>query len=274
MTLDMGTVKQVPSPNYTPEEIEHDLVIVHDMEGYYGPSVAYLCQPSVQASAHLCMNVDGSEWSQLVPLQFKAWAECAANGRGVSIEAPGFVAQGLPDVTLRGLAKGVAWLLHAFGIPCQHAPGGEGRGYCMHHDLGAAGGGHVDICGIGDATWQKFEGFVKEAYDALDPLNLPTWALHGAPGPHQIVAPPAVTPTPSHGGAPRNEPGDVHTHPTASTFPAGSLADIQHRLGVEADGLNGPETRGAIVAFQKAHGLTADGIVGPKTWSVLLKATT
>jgi len=147
-----------------------------------------------------------------------------------------------------------------------------GRGYEMHHGLGAAGGGHVDICGIGDATWQKLEGFVRAAYDSLDPLNLPPWALHGAPGPHQIVAPPAVTPTPSHDGAPRDEPGDVHAHPTASTFPEGSLADIQHRLGVTADGINGPVTVAAIIAFQKAHGLTADGIVGPKTWAALRAA--
>ena len=74
MTLDMGTVKQVPSPNYTAEEIAHDVVFLHDMEGYYAPSVAYLCQPSVRASAHLAMNEDGSEWTQMVPLQFKAWA--------------------------------------------------------------------------------------------------------------------------------------------------------------------------------------------------------
>ena len=43
----------VPSPNYSNTPIVHDLVIVHDMEGFYEPSVAYLCLAKIQASAHL-----------------------------------------------------------------------------------------------------------------------------------------------------------------------------------------------------------------------------
>ncbi len=47
------------------------------------------------------------------------------------------------------------------------------------------------------------------------------------------------------------------------------------RLGHDpgpVDGVAGPKTRGAAVAFQRARGLKADGIVGPMTRSALLAA--
>lgn len=269
-------LKQVASPNYSPVQIAHDLVIVHLMEGGYLGSVAWLCSPQAGASAHLCMNADGSEFTQLVPLSMKAWAECNFNGRGVSIEAPGFTAKGVADETLQGLAWATAWLLRAYGIPCQHAEGGQGRGFCSHHDLGAAGGGHVDICGVNDATWQKFEGYVKAQFDVLSAAPLPVWALHGAPAPHEVSMPPAVPPEPSHGGAPRIGTPDTAAHDTVSGFPTGSLADAQWRLNkagaspaIPVDGLNGQATRGAITTFQASHGLFVDGLLGPKTWAAL-----
>lgn len=35
------------------------------------------------------------------------------------------------------------------------------------------------------------------------------------------------------------------------------------------DGLYGPQTQAAVVAFQKAKGLMPDGMVGPLTWAAL-----
>jgi cell wall-associated NlpC family hydrolase len=39
-----------------------------------------------------------------------------------------------------------------------------------------------------------------------------------------------------------------------------------------ADGVFGPKTKAAVVAFQRSQGIAADGIVGPQTWG-RLKAT-
>ena len=60
------------------------------------------------------------------------------------------------------------------------------------------------------------------------------------------------------------------------TLKIGSKGDkvvlLQKKLGITADGVFGPKTKAAVVAFQKEHSNIcgdADGIVGPKTWSAL-----
>jgi Putative peptidoglycan binding domain/D-alanyl-D-alanine carboxypeptidase len=56
------------------------------------------------------------------------------------------------------------------------------------------------------------------------------------------------------------------------------VKELQTRLNkleesLEADGVFGPATHSAVVAFQGRNGLSADGIAGSKTWKTLLAQT-
>jgi len=45
---------------------------------------------------------------------------------------------------------------------------------------------------------------------------------------------------------------------------------LQYRIGVEVDGVYGPQTEAAIKNFQRQNGLEDDGIVGPASWQKLI----
>lgn len=48
-----------------------------------------------------------------------------------------------------------------------------------------------------------------------------------------------------------------------------TVALLQQKLGIIADGWFGRQTEKAVRAFQRAHGLTVDGWVGRQTWTAL-----
>lgn len=279
--LTLPPIKQVPTKNYSPVNIRHDLVILHMMEGGYAGSVAWLCRTATQASAHLCMKADGSEVTQLVPLDLKAWAQCALNGAGVSLEIEGFTQHGLSDDTLNAAALIAAWLCAEYDINPVWAQQGKGRGVCCHHDLGAAGGGHVDICQVGAELWQRMMRSIVVYHAQLKSGSLPPFALRGLPNPHQTELPPSDPPTPSHGGAPRIMPGEAPVaHATDTGFPLGSIHDWQARLvkvganpALTVDAIEGGSTRAAIGVFQKAVGLPITDEVNPATWARLYAMT-
>ncbi|BAZ12264.1 peptidoglycan-binding domain 1 [Calothrix sp. NIES-4071] len=45
---------------------------------------------------------------------------------------------------------------------------------------------------------------------------------------------------------------------------------LQHRVGVDIDGVYGPASEEAVKRFQRQNGLFADGIVGPASWQKLI----
>ena len=55
----------------------------------------------------------------------------------------------------------------------------------------------------------------------------------------------------------------------ATAGSSSTLRAVQQKLGLTADGVNGPRTRAAVRRFQRRNGLTVDGVVGPRTLAAL-----
>jgi hypothetical protein len=266
-------LKQVPSPNYSersPPTI--DLVIIHDCEGSYYGSIAVFSQENGgrSVSAHLVLNDDGSECTQMVPFAKKAWHVCNLNSRSIGVEMAGFKAKGFSAAELNTDAEIVAWLLKKFNIPCQDAQGGARPGFTSHYACGAAGGGHTDPT-TDPAVWAGYVARVQAAYAALGDGPLPPWGLSSHPPALAASAPPAVPAGWAPSGTVRKEAADV-----AGARPIGSLTWAQDQLNaigtspqLTIDGVYGPLTASAVAKFQAACGLPVDAILGSHTIAAL-----
>jgi lysozyme len=60
-------------------------------------------------------------------------------------------------------------------------------------------------------------------------------------------------------------------HATDEQMYINHVKHIQTKLGIDADGILGKNTKAAVLEFQKKHGLDQDGIVGPATLAELNK---
>jgi peptidoglycan hydrolase-like protein with peptidoglycan-binding domain len=124
--------------------------------------------------------------------------------------------------------------------------------------------GHVFHNGIyagGGLMWHAPETgeFVKLVPLQNRPYRIgrPSGVVGGAPAPAPaptVVPAPSVNPSVSAVGV---------TLRLGSRGP--DVANLQAKLGIPADGDFGPQTLGAVKAWQAAHGLVADGVVGPRT---------
>ena len=63
------------------------------------------------------------------------------------------------------------------------------------------------------------------------------------------------------------------TRKGATGHPVRTLQHLLRERGqnVTVDGIFGPQTEGAVRAFQQQKGLAVDGIVGPQTWAAVVK---
>ena len=153
------------TPNQSDRGSEVRLVVVHKTEGGYEGSVSWLKNTKAQASAHVVVNEDGSEATQIVPWNKKAWACMAFNGVSDNIELAGYSSDFMvsDQQQLRVAARIVAFRLKKRGLPSKWARNGNGKGFCRHYDLGAAGGGHHDPT-MSATKWLKFCFWVKFEY--------------------------------------------------------------------------------------------------------------
>lgn len=161
----------IASPNFSKRSTPVDLIVVHDTEGGYQGAVAWFSQAKSKVSAHFVLKEDGSEATQMVHLDDKAWHAVAFNGRSIGIEMAGFAKKGFSADEWHAAANIVAWLCKESKIPVVWAHHGVGPGFTSHYDLGAAGGGHSDPT-TDTARWQQFVAMVQ----AVKTADLPdTW---------------------------------------------------------------------------------------------------
>jgi N-acetyl-anhydromuramyl-L-alanine amidase AmpD len=151
VTVVLAPLVQRRSPNQSSRHGQTMTHLVwHATAGSYAGSVAWLCQPAADASAHLVIREDGGEVTQLVHLDAKAWHAVAANGYSVGVEHASPGAGFDSHAQLLESARVFGWLCHHLGIPPVfglHKP----RGIVRHRDLGLGGGGHSD--GPPDSQW-------------------------------------------------------------------------------------------------------------------------
>lgn len=106
--------------------------------------------------------------------------------------------------------------------------------------------------------WEKTHKEAVEATPADAPATVaPAHSRDGA------VEAPATPATPATPVAPKAR---------ANVKQGSKGADVkylQKKLGITADGIFGPKTKAAVVAFQTKHGLTADGSVEADTWKAI-----
>ena len=162
--MSLPVLKWLPSPNFTQGRVSAvRLVVIHDCQGSYEGSIATFRNKASGVSAHIVLKEDGSEATQMVRFEDKAWHVCSFNSVAIGLEMAGFEARGYVDSEWQSEANMCAYLLHRFKLPVRWAEGGAGAGFCRHYDLGTKGGGHTDPT-MDPVLWAAFIKRVETAY--------------------------------------------------------------------------------------------------------------
>lgn len=146
----------IPSPNYSSRRgSDVRLIVLHTAEGALTIESlgGYFSRGSVQVSSHTGVDDKPNTVGEYVRRQNKAWTVGSFNPVAVSIEMCGFASWGYEEWRkhsnmLDNVAKWIAEEAAHYDIPIKKLnpleAQGNGRGVCLHSDLGAAGGGHAD----------------------------------------------------------------------------------------------------------------------------------
>ncbi len=158
------------------------LVVVHTPEGSYEGTSKFILSASSQVSYHIMFKKDGTEATQFVPYNMKAWHAKALNSLsdGISVEgnARNF---DLKDPCIPEVVKEVARRLYVRGLPAQWTTDVAKGGFCRHGDLQSDRSDPTPDL----AEWRLFVGMVQDEYANLKagpgkseepwPLPIPQW---------------------------------------------------------------------------------------------------
>lgn len=246
-------MQTIASPNrYAGRASAVEVIVIHTMEAPEGAATAeqiaaYFAKPSTRASAHVC--ADSDSLVRCVADQDTAWAAPGANANGLQLELAGYAKQTAAEwadaystAMLELAAQQCAEWVRKYGIPVRHLTVAElkaGRmGFVAHDDVSKAFGKSTHWDPGPNFPWGPFLARVSALVSGAVPVVNPV----PAPAPSTVIR--------------QGSRGSLVTR-------------VQSFLGITADGIFGPATHAAVVAYQRALGLTVDGIVGAQTWEAI-----
>jgi N-acetyl-anhydromuramyl-L-alanine amidase AmpD len=157
------------------------LIVAHTPEGGYQGTIDYTMRTTGRrVSYHLLIAQDGSEATQLVPWDEKAWHAGPMNSLTDGIAIAGHAWRfDLEDWDgVDEFAFAIAQRLVARGLPCQWTTDTVKGGFCRHGDLQADRSDPTPDL----AEWRLFAAMVETAYDRLTapvekpwPKQIPRW---------------------------------------------------------------------------------------------------
>jgi N-acetyl-anhydromuramyl-L-alanine amidase AmpD len=148
------------------------LIVCHTPEGSYASAIATCMNPRADVSYHRLYNKAGTEATQLVPWERKAWHAGPINSLSDGLSIEGHARHfDLADPGVKEFAKGTAERLIARKLKPQWTTDPARGGFCRHGDLQSDRSDPTPDL----AEWRRFVAMVVTAHRNLlgDPDRLP-----------------------------------------------------------------------------------------------------